>query len=148
MSRPGISSAPAYQVSGTPFITGGVVTGAQVYKKIEFPSVTKSLTIIAKDASKIWPTGSSTGTGSIHVFFGPEPSGSFPWPQLLKNHYITIPESEKGFTFDIKCTQVFIGTFSGNTSGFQIVAELTSIDKFDLYVDGVRDAALIYGIID
>lgn len=147
MSRPGLASAAAYQVSGTPFITGVVIPAGTQHVKVEFPCVTKSITIIVNDANKNWPTGSASGSTDLNVFFGQDPTGSYPYPQIFQNHYITIPsgssENQNGFTFDVKCERVFISKFNKDAVGsFQLIAELTSIDRYDLWKDGVGGARL------
>jgi len=147
MSRPGIATSGAYQVSGTPYITASVILSGTQCVKIEFPCVTKSITVVCKDANKVWPTSSYSGSAELFVFFGPDTiTGSFPYPQITKNHYLTIPSAEDGVTLDIKCSQVFIGRFNSNlNAAYQIFAELTSIPAFDLYQDGVREAGLSSG---
>lgn len=147
ISTPGIASAPAYQVSGIPYITSSVILSGTQCVKIDFPRITKSFTVINKNANKVWPTSSYSGSQELFVFFGVDTiTGSFPYPQITKNHYITIPNAEDGVTFDVKCSQIFIGRFVTSTNAaFQVLAELTSIPVFDLSVNGVRDAGLSSG---
>ncbi len=148
-SRPGLNSAGAYQVSGAPYVTGTVIPAGTQHVKIEFPAITKSVTVISKNGNRIWPTSSFSGSAEIGVFFGKEPSGSYPYPQIYNNHYITIPAENDGLTLDVKCSQIFIFKFDVNAiAGVQILAELTSIDKFDLYRDGIRDALYTSGTVD
>jgi hypothetical protein len=126
--RSGLGNSAAYQVSGYPWITGSVIPTGTGYYKIAFPSVTKSFTIINKDSSEIYNSG-LVGSSSLYVFFGPEPVTSFPYPQIAKNHFIGIPQAEDGFTFNIKCREVFIAKMdTSHTGAFQLMAELTNIE--------------------
>ena len=126
--RSGLGNSAAYQVSGYPWVTGSVIPAGTGYYKVVFPSVTKSFTVVNKDASSIYNSGLN-GSSSLYVFFGPEPVSAFPYPQIAKNHFVTIPQSEDGFTFNIKCKEFFISKIAtAHTGAFQVMAELTSIE--------------------
>ncbi len=109
----GIGHAPAYQVSGVPFLTGSDVIDEQEVE-IEFPRVTKSFTIIC------------TGSNAIRVHFD---SKSHP-AVYLGNHYITLAEGTS-YGFDVKCKKVWVSAKDGNT-GFQLGAEITSIGTSEM----------------
>ena len=47
----GLGSVGSYQVAGAPFMTGSTITGGQEVE-IKFPAVTRSITIINKDATR------------------------------------------------------------------------------------------------
>ena len=126
--RSGLGSSAAYQVSGYPWITGSTIPAGTGYTKISFPSVTKSFTVINKDAGSIYNSG-LTGAAVLYVFFGPDPTTSFPYRQISANHFIEIPQTDDGFTFDVKCSHCFIAkSNTAHTGAFQLIAELTSIE--------------------
>lgn len=142
-TRPGLASAGAYQVSGTPFLTGATIPSGTQFLTIEFPGVTKAITVFSKNANRIWPTSSLSGTTELLVFFGKVPTVAYPYPQITNNHYVTLRQEEDKYTFNVKCTQIHIAKFNKDAVGaFEIVAEITSIDKFDMFIDGVREAIL------
>ena len=58
---PGLNDVGSYLVSGKPFMTGSVVANSAEVQ-IDFPNVTKSITVINKDAS---------GNDAIKVHFAP-----------------------------------------------------------------------------
>ncbi len=148
-TRPGLASAAAYQVSGTPYLTGCVIPSGTQHITISFPCVTKSITVFNKNGNRIWPTSSFSGSTELFVFFGKTPTGSYPYPQISNNHYVCLRQEENSYTFNDKCTQIHIGKFNKDAVGaFQIAAELTSIDKFDMYVDYVPDALLTGSGVD
>lgn len=126
--RSGLGNSAAYQVSGYPWITGSVIPAGTGYYKVVFPCVTKSFVVVNKDSSQIYDSGLN-GSSSLYVFFGPEPTTAFPYQQISKNHFVTIPQSEDGFTFNVKCKEVFISKINtAHTGAFQVMAELTSIE--------------------
>lgn len=134
-SKPGIGNSAAFQVSGWPFITASHITASVGYVKVELPSVAKSVTVNNVDGSNIWDANNGytlTGSTTLMVFFGKVLTGTYPAPQMLYNHAIAIPVSGS-FTFDVKCSQVFVAKRSANDFGaFQLIAELTNCDPVDL----------------
>tara|TARA_R110000824_G_scaffold112153_15_gene261225 strand:- start:1575 stop:2141 length:567 start_codon:yes stop_codon:yes gene_type:complete len=156
-ARPGISNVGSYQVSGKPYLTGSLLlpsgtAGAttttypslvgQTYhiRKIEFPSVTKSFTIVNTN----YFTGSKgtdsdangLNNGVLQVFFGTEDasvSGS-DTPQVDKGHHVTLRNNGDSITFDVKTQQVYIANLdTSNTGAFQVIAELTHIPREEMY---------------
>ena len=110
---PGISSVGSYQAAGTPFLTGSVLAdGAEV--EIAFPNVTKSVTVINKDAS---------GNDAVRVHFASKDTGN----TISENHYITLDAVNTSVTLNIKTKSIWISNASGNSSNFQLFAELTGI---------------------
>tara|TARA_Y100000034_G_scaffold69543_1_gene83966 strand:+ start:821 stop:1243 length:423 start_codon:yes stop_codon:yes gene_type:complete len=113
----GINSAGAYQVSGTPFLTGSsfAETAATVDgHKISFPLITKSVTVINKAAFPfVVHFASRAGTGNI----------------MGQKRYITLTNSGDSFTFDVKCREIFLSSVNnaGNTCIFELFAEITPI---------------------
>lgn len=150
--RPGIGNSAAFQVSGWPYVTGSYVSASVPYVRVELPSVAKSVTVINKDASSIWPFN-LTGSCPLLVFFGPNLTGTYPPLQITKNHFIEIPSSSNGFTFEVKCSQFFIGKKTAAEFGaFQVLAELTNCDVVDLAFSSgttnIRDGQLTGSGID
>ena len=108
---PGLGSVGSYQVAGTPFITGSTIGGG-LETQINFPNVTRSITIINKDA----------GNDDIRVHFAPSGSGN-----VIDNfHYITLGELNTSLTMNIKCSTVYLSAPGGDAT-FEMYAELTGI---------------------
>jgi hypothetical protein len=108
---PGISSVGSYQVAGKPFLTGSsVANGAEV--QINFPNVTRSITVINKDAS---------GNDAIRVHFAPQADAE---PNL---NFITLDAKNSSVTLNVKAASIYISNDSGNPSNFELFAELTGI---------------------
>tara|TARA_R100000734_G_C3319048_1_gene114142 strand:+ start:5358 stop:5783 length:426 start_codon:yes stop_codon:yes gene_type:complete len=108
---PGITSVGSYQVAGKPFLTGSVVANlAEV--QIDFPNVTKSITVINKDAS---------GNDAIRVHFVPQAQAT---PNF---NFITLDAKNSSVTLNVKATSIYISNDSGNSSNFELFAELTGI---------------------
>ena len=109
--RPGISSVGQYQASGTPFMTGSTIpAGTEV--SIGFPFVTKSITIINKDAASddIRVHFASTGTGNT----------------ITKKHFITLDSKNSSVTLNVKAPFIFLSA-PGADADFELTAELTAI---------------------
>ena len=111
----GLRSVGSYQVSGYPYVTGSNGTmAAGEEAKIQFPNVTKSITII---------NSGSSGAGELRVHFN---------TAILNNvtgtahHYITLADVGDSVTLNTKCKEIFIS--SVGTQGFELFAELTFIN--------------------
>ena len=112
---PGISSVGSYQIAGTPFLTGSAVAnGAEV--QVDFPTVTRSITVINKDAS---------GNDAIRVHFANQASAC----AAGKLHFITLDAKNSSVTMNVKTKSIWISNDSGNPSNFELFAELTGIDE-------------------
>jgi len=127
---PGLNFTPEYQVSGFSWITGSIFEAGTYWRKISFPNVAKSFTVINLDAGHIHPSGSASGAKEIFAFFGNVSVANTVQPaQITKNHFVTIPSDKNGFVFDVKTDHVFIGCHdTASVGGFQIFAELTGIE--------------------
>ena len=129
---PGLGSAGAYQVSGFPYVTGSGATplAAGATKEIIFPSVTKFITLmpIDKGATQFTPLVSFADPSNPRV----QSQGhtiSFPLYSSAGGQ----PESPP-FTFEIKCTRIWVTEVSGLAAGnFTVVAGLTSINPGSMY---------------
>jgi len=110
----GLGNVAAYQVSGKPFLTGSNVA-ATVVKKIEFPNVTKSFTLV------------NTGSADIRMYFiDPDVS---PAADTGLHRFTLSPNSS--FTMDVKCSEIYIKAVGD--SGFELIAELTGIPATTMY---------------
>lgn len=130
----GLNNVSEYQVSGYPWITGSIFPANKYWMEVQFPRLAKSFTVLNLDAGYIHPSGSTSGTKELVVFFGnvSTPDTSIP-AQMQHNHFITIPESKNGVSLDIKCTKVYIGCHdTSSIGGFQLMAELSGIPKSEM----------------
>ena len=126
----GLRSVGAYQVSGRPYITGSCGTmDANEESRIRFPSVTKSVTVIA---SGTFTTGelrvhfNSASAGAVHD--GATSAVSYP----LMHHYISLRSDESAVTFNVKCREIYV-TAIGSTAGYELFAELTGIPRNSMF---------------
>lgn len=152
--KAGIQNVGSFQVSGHPYITGGVflpashgsIKGSGVvsnqaigtYQTIEFPKVTKTLTIINTNYYTGSVYNSTLGDGVLHVFFGDGPeavaSATNENGAIAQNHYITLPNTNDSITLDIKTDKVHIvNGATSNSASFQVLAELTLIAPSEMY---------------
>ena len=116
----GLRNVGSYQVSGHPFITGSSLSAAEE-KRIRFPFVSKSVTVIASGSS---PT--------LGVTFNPTGSTS----SRTGNHYITLDSVGDSITFDVRCKEIYIHAPEG-ASSFELYASLTTIPTGSMYeLDG------------
>ena len=113
----GLRNVGSYQVSGHPYITGSTDMGsADTELKVEFPYVTKDVTIIA------------SGSSVIKVHFNSDSDGRV----LDGGHFITLDSDEDSFTFDVKCKEIYLTNVTANAA-FQLYASLTNIDTVHMY---------------
>lgn len=114
---PGISSVGSYQIAGTPFITGSTIPmGDEV--QVEFPNVTKSITVINKDAD----------SDDIRVHFQSKDTAR----TIDGIHYITLDALNSSLTMNIKCDSVYLSA-PGNAATFEMYAELTGISEGKMF---------------
>jgi|TARA_R110000851_G_scaffold236991_2_gene389693 hypothetical protein len=113
----GINSAGAYQVSGAPFLTGSSFTQTALTadgQQIDFPTMTKSITVINKtDVDIVVHFVSRTGTTNI----------------MDQKRYITLSGIDSAMTFPVKCRKIFISSLENGSSTctFEMLAELTPV---------------------
>ena len=152
--KAGIQNVGSFQVSGHPYITGGVflpsshgsIKGSGVisdqaigtYQTIEFPKVTKTITVINTNYFTGTVHNAALGDGVLHVFFGDGPeavnSSANENGAIAQNHYITLPNTNDSITLDIKTDKVHISNgASANSASYQVLAELTLIDTHEMY---------------
>jgi len=108
---PGLNFTPEYQVSGFSWITGSIFEAGTYWRKISFPNVAKSFTVINLDAGHIHPSGSASGAKEIFAFFGNVSVANTVQPaQITKNHFVTIPSDKNGFVF-LRAVYKYVGAF-------------------------------------
>lgn len=129
----GLNHVGAYQVSGTPYISGSAMPGnSNDSLRFEFPTVAKSITVKSNHTT-------------IRVHFAPYTAGDPAYPEytggaVTNGNFVTIANGESQ-TFDFKCKEIFIsntGTSTNAADDVQIFAELTNIPASRMYsLDGV-----------
>lgn len=131
----GLNHVGAYQVSGTPFITGSVETLVTTHDdlRFQFPNVTKSITFKNNDNSQ-----------SVNVHFAPWSAGDYGYTYgaSTNSNYIEIDGGHQ-VTLQVKCKEVFISSTTNNqTLNFEIITELTNIPSARMFsLDGVEGVA-------
>lgn len=128
----GLRNVGSYQISGHPYVTGSVLYAGEE-KKVSFPLVTKSVTVIN--------SGSATGVASpsLRVHFASTGSTD---DVFGSRHYIEFNSIEDSFEFDVKCKEIYISAAGGAAGGFQLYASLTSIPTGSMYIltgSGITD---------
>tara|TARA_R100001460_G_scaffold14078_4_gene31723 strand:- start:51 stop:467 length:417 start_codon:yes stop_codon:yes gene_type:complete len=115
--RSGLGSVGSYQVAGTPFMTGSTITAGEEVE-IKFPTVTRSITIINKDAAN----------DDIRVHFQSKDAAR----TIAGVHYITLADQNSSLTMNIKCNSVYLSA-PGNAATFEMFAELTGINPQNMF---------------
>lgn len=110
---PGASSVLEYQASGLPFVTQSIAPSAGTATKIEFPFVTKFLTI------------KNNGAGSLGVGFTAN--------GVLGTNLMSLPPSGS-WTGDIRVADIFFTTTAGSAPTFELIAGLTQIPRRNWYI--------------
>jgi len=152
--KAGIQNVGSFQVSGHPYLTGGIflplthgsirgsgkvgLEAVGTYETITFPKVTKTITVINTNYYTGSQDNALLGDGVINVYFGGgvevHSSSVNQLSAIAQNHYITLPNTNDSITLDIKTDTIHIsnGAFA-NSSSYQIIAELTLIDPGEMY---------------
>lgn len=102
-----------YQASGLPFITQSTAPAAGAASKIEFPFVTKFLTI------------KNNGAGTLA--FGFTSNGA------LGSNRFTVPPSGS-WQGDIRVADLYVTTTAGSAPVYEVLAGLTQIPRRSFYV--------------
>jgi hypothetical protein len=115
----GLRNVGSYQVSGTPYLTGSTInTGQEV--GVDFPFVTRSVTVI------------NSGSAVLRIHFNSTSSGDV----INGRHYITLDGDDENVTFNVKCKEIYVtcpNAGNGSTTGFECFAELTNIPARRMY---------------
>jgi hypothetical protein len=106
--KPGLGNAASYQVSGIPYVTGGIdLTAGAV--SLDFPSVTSWIVVSVGDSS------------SCNV--------GFSLLGVQNENYLKIPGTTVSPKMEIKATQLHL---SGTSADVSVMAGLTYISKADI----------------
>ena len=119
----GLRNVGSYQISGQPFITGSVLAVDEEFR-VGFPTVAREFTVYASG---------SQGGPALRVHFNAASAGDV----MDGKHYITVDMSGTNgpATFKTKCTEVYVTckAVSNADNGFEIIANLTSIHRDQMY---------------
>ena len=118
--KTGLRNVGSYQVSGHPYLTGSNALNANSEHRIDFPFVTKAVTVI------------NYSNQLIRVHFNSKNHNDV----IEGMHYLELDNDEDSFTFSVKCNEIYISTPSDNTdiAKYRIYAELTNIPSGSMYV--------------
>ena len=109
--RAGIGNAASYQASGSPFVTGSTSLTGEM--KIEFPQVTKSITIHELSSNN-----------QLYFYFHEDAT-------FLNKFVIDTSAHDHGpITFDVKCKELYV---SGSGLDFRVYASLTGIEPRQMF---------------
>ena len=129
----GLHNVGSYQSSGKPFITGSTLSAIDTVHMIEFPSVSKSFTVINTDASNAIRVHFQTGSGAavtVPGLTGEQPILGTADVIALK-HFVTIAYGSS-LTMDVKCKKFYVSAPDAAAS-YQVFAELTNIPTDRMY---------------
>ena len=128
----GLNNVGSYQSSGVPYITGssalaasGAATACQ--DKIEFPSVTRTFTLV------------NTGETAIRLHFGNMKTETVTYQN---NHYIALENQGDSVTLNVKCSHVYVSNPDSSAGAYTLFAELTQIPAermFTLSGSGINE---------
>jgi hypothetical protein len=110
---PGPSSVLEYQASGLPYVTQSTAPTAGTGSKVEFPFVTKFITV------------KNNGAGTLGVGFTEN--------GVLGTNRFTLPPSGS-WTGDIRVADIFFTTTAGSPPIYEVVAGLTQIPRRNWYI--------------
>jgi|7_EtaG_2_1085326.scaffolds.fasta_scaffold05172_4 hypothetical protein len=122
----GVNHVGSYQVAGIPYMTGAAdmaATGSEVtamQHRIEFPSVTKSITVINTSAKELRVHFASAVYNATTL-----PNGS---EHVMKNyHYVPLRTDGATVTMNVKSNEIFITNMGTAGGAYSLYAELTHI---------------------
>ena len=112
---PGIGNVGSYQISGRPFITGsagGTPLANNTEDQINFPNVTRTITVI------------NFGSNAIRVHFASKDTGN----TYSGKHFIELDSDEDSISMNVRTDKLFVSNFdTGGTATYRVIAELTGI---------------------
>ena len=114
-NRSGVAHAGAYQVAGYPYITGSSLNNNEE-RRVKFPTVAKSVTVISRANVEIRVHFNSKSTADV----------------INGKHYITLDTIEDSVTFNVKCKEIYISA-AGNNASYELFASLTGIPTSSMY---------------
>ena len=131
----GLHNVGSYQSSGKPFITGSALSAINKVHMIEFPSVSKSFTVINTTATDVdirlhFQSGSVASAITVPGVAGEQAIASTD-DVISGKHFITIGNGSS-LTIDTKCTKFYVSAPSAAAT-YQVFAELTNIPTDRMY---------------
>jgi hypothetical protein len=123
-SRPGIGNVGSYQVSGIPYVTGSTILSSSFSTnngevRVQFPFVTKSITVVSKSATKLRIHFNSVADGNV----------------INGRHYLTLEDYKDSYTLDMRTKEIYVSLEDATSDGeFELVAELTHIPSLEMYL--------------
>tara|TARA_Y100000592_G_scaffold69401_1_gene107959 strand:- start:5878 stop:6291 length:414 start_codon:yes stop_codon:yes gene_type:complete len=112
--QPGIGSVGAYQLAGRPYITGSNDLGNGTQHVHNFPTVTRSITVINHSSNTIRVHFADKDTGNTTAANG--------------GHFIELDSDEDSITMNVRADSIYISNASGaGPLEYKIYAELTGI---------------------
>ena len=124
----GPNYVPAYQTSGTPFVTssnGATVSSSP--QRIQFPSVTRFVEV--RNTGGAGSAGLRIGFSS-HGVNGSGGSVSGSLHERVANHanYFVVPASGSTGRLEIRCKEIYLRSDAAANTGFTLIAGLTGIN--------------------
>lgn len=116
--KAGLNHVGSYQISGIPFVSGGITapTGSGTPISVEFPSVTKFITV----------TNGSTVVSNAYLRVGYSSNG------VSGTNYSLVPPMTS-VTYEVRATKIFLlGNTTAITGLVSVAAGLTGITGFNL----------------
>jgi len=136
----GLRNVGSYQISGHPYITGSNDLDTNKVHQINFPYVSRSITVInnntnnGEDIMVHFQSGSTTTITPLAKNGGHGTFSSAEADVLKQNHYLTIPSGYSSITMNVKCANFYISNQSGTSDlKYQVFAELTTIPTGSMY---------------
>jgi hypothetical protein len=105
--KPGLGAVGAYQVSGTPYVTGNVDASSTTVQ-LDFPKVTQWVVISNPAGAALSASFSANGM------------------KASESNFFELPASTVSPRLEVKATQLFL---KGGHPGVSVMAGLTSIDS-------------------
>ena len=118
LHRPGLGQVGAYQIGAKPYITGASDLSNSEEDRIQFPSVTRSITVINHSSIKIRVAFASQTDADVHNNF----------------HFIELDSDEDSITMNVRADEIYISR-NDATAGdaeYRVYAELTGIETGSL----------------
>ena len=115
---PGIGQVGAYQLAAKPYITGASDLANGNEDRIQFPTVTRSITVINHSSIKIRVAFAAQSNANVHNNF----------------HFIELDSDEDSITMNVRADEIYISrddATAGNAE-YRVYAELTSIETGSL----------------
>ena len=111
---PGIGQVGAYQLAARPYITGSTNLDDDTEHVHNFPTVTRSITVINHSDNAIRVHFASRATGNTTASNG--------------GHFIELDSDEDSITMNVRADAIYISNASGvDNLEYKIYAELTAI---------------------